>query len=289
MHEREVAVDGVEEVGALRGLAADRHVAGSVRRGPDAVERRPARGGVAVLGRDDGDERGAVAAPVGGRDGAADALDAARAPSRRRRDRPSGRARRTARAARCRCRSPRAARGRRVPARPGPASRRAGCRAGSRRRRRRARPGRRSSRRPRPSGGARRGGPRPTSRGWRGASRRLRGQSSLGPIVARTTGSRVMATATLTSGISRPGDADAAQERAPAGRRSASSEIATVVPLKTTAEPACCIAFAHRRLVGRRPAAGAPRASGRRRAARSRSRCRARSARRGTGRSPRRR
>ena len=74
------------------------------------------------------------------------------------------------------------------------------------------------------------------------ASRRLRGQSSLGPIVARTTGSSVTATATLTSAISRP--AMPMLRRAGIGTASsASSEIATVVPLKTTAEPACCIAF----------------------------------------------
>ena len=74
------------------------------------------------------------------------------------------------------------------------------------------------------------------------ASRRLRGQSSRGPIVASTTGSSVTATATLTSAISRP--AMPMLRRNGTGRAtSASSEIATVVPLKTTAEPACCIAL----------------------------------------------
>ena len=85
--------------------------------------------------------------------------------------------------------------------------------------------------------------PRPTSHGWRWASRRLRGQSSLGPIVARTTGSSVIGDGDADERDQQAGDADAAQERAPAATSSASSEIATVVPLKTTAEPACCIAF----------------------------------------------
>ncbi len=52
----------------------------------------------------------------------------------------------------------------------------------------------------------------------------------------------MIATATLTSAIIRP--AMPMLRRAGIGTaRSASSEIATVVPLKTTAEPACCIAF----------------------------------------------
>ena len=247
-----------------------------------SVARPAAR--VAVLGRDDGDERRPVAAPVCGRRRAPDAVDLARAPSRRPRGRPSGRARRRARAGRCRCPSPRASRGRRAPAR----------RCAS------------ESARGFPSWieeAATTSAPSTAvdataaAQRWRTtrraqadqarlarASRRLRGQSSLGPIVASRTGSSVTATATLTSAISRP--AMPMLRRNGTGRTtSASSEIATVVPLKTTAEPACCIAF--------RTAcsfvtfgAGAPRASGPPRAARSRSRCRARSARRGTGRSP---
>ena len=74
------------------------------------------------------------------------------------------------------------------------------------------------------------------------ASRRFRGQSNLGPIVASTTGSNVTATATLTSAIISP--ATPILRMSGTGRASsASSEIATVVPLKTTAVPACCIAF----------------------------------------------
>ena len=56
--EREVAVDRVEEVGALRGLAAGHDVGRQVIGGrADAVERRAARGRVAVLDRDDRDQR----------------------------------------------------------------------------------------------------------------------------------------------------------------------------------------------------------------------------------------
>ena len=73
-------------------------------------------------------------------------------------------------------------------------------------------------------------------------SRRVRGQSSFGPTVARTTGSSVVATATLTSGMSMP--AIPMLRRNGTGRAtSASSEMPTVVPLKTTALPACCIAL----------------------------------------------
>jgi hypothetical protein len=60
--------------------------------------------------------------------------------------------------------------------------------------------------------------------------------------MARTTGRRVIATATLTSAISNP--AIPKLRRNGTGRaRSTRSAIATVVPLKTTAEPACVIAF----------------------------------------------
>jgi hypothetical protein len=67
-------VDGVEEVGALGGLAADGDLAGKVG-GADAVERLSTGGGVAVFGRDDRDEPGPVAAPLCGCCGGADTLD----------------------------------------------------------------------------------------------------------------------------------------------------------------------------------------------------------------------
>ena len=87
-------------------------------------------------------------------------------------------------------------------------------------------------------------------------------------MVASTTGSRVTATATLTSGISMP--AMPMLRRKGTGRTtSASSEMPTVVPLKTTARPACCIALTTASSLVVR-LAGAPRASARRRAARSR-------------------
>ena len=73
-HEREVAVDGVEEVGAQRGLATDRHVAGEAVARIRSSVARPA-GGVPVLGRDDRDERRPAAAPVGGCRRAADTVD----------------------------------------------------------------------------------------------------------------------------------------------------------------------------------------------------------------------
>jgi hypothetical protein len=73
------------------------------------------------------------------------------------------------------------------------------------------------------------------------SSRRARGQSSLGPTDAKSTGSRVVATATLTSAISKP--PIPMVRRTGTGRATrASSEIATVVPLKTTEEPARSIA-----------------------------------------------
>ncbi len=74
------------------------------------------------------------------------------------------------------------------------------------------------------------------------ASRRLRGQSNLGPTVASTTGSNVTATATLTSAIISPAMPMLRMNGTGSTSR-ASNEIATVVPLKTTAVPACCIAF----------------------------------------------
>ncbi len=95
---------------------------------------------------------------------------------------------------------------------------------------------------PQPSGGARSGVPKADQARLALASRVFRGQSNLGPIVARTTGRSVIATATLTSAIISP--AMPMLRMNGTGRtRSASNEIATVVPLKTTAEPACCIAF----------------------------------------------
>ena len=73
-HEREVGVDGFEEVGALRCLATDRHL-GRQRLGAEAVERLSAGRGVPVLGRDDRDERRPVAAPVRGRRRTLDTVD----------------------------------------------------------------------------------------------------------------------------------------------------------------------------------------------------------------------
>ena len=153
-HQREVAVDGVEEVGALRCLATDRHLAGRGV-GAEAVERLSAGRGVPVFGRDDRDERRPVAAPVCGRCRALDTLDfgerlrdgvgVARAD-----ERVEGRERAGADARVLQLR-----RGRHVRALPVRATRRAGSRAGSSRRRRRARPARRSRSRPRSSGGAR--------------------------------------------------------------------------------------------------------------------------------------
>ena len=74
------------------------------------------------------------------------------------------------------------------------------------------------------------------------SARRTCGQSSRGPTVASTTGSSVIATATLTSGMNMP--AMPMLRRKGTGRiTSASSAIATVVPLNTTDQPACAIAF----------------------------------------------
>ena len=67
-------------------------------------------------------------------------------------------------------------------------------------------------------------------------------RSSRGPIVARTTGSRVTATATLTSGISMPA-IPRLRRNGTGSATSASSEMATVLPLNTTARPACCMAL----------------------------------------------
>ena len=122
------------------------------------------------------------------------------------------------------------------------ASSRAGSRTGSSMRQRRAHRGSQA----RPSAAIQRW--RTTSRAQEDqarlgrASRWLRGQSTFGPTVASTTGSSVTATATLTSAIRSP--AIPMLRRAGIGTASsASSEMPTVVPLKTTAEPACCIAF----------------------------------------------
>ena len=198
---------------------------------------------------------GPVAAPVGRGDRAADAVDVGQGVRDDRRDRPSGRACRTARAGRCRCRS-RSSWSR--PTRAGPDWASESARglpswideAATTSAARTAVDGDGGD----SSGGGRRSGPRPTSRGWRDRRGRVWRRSSRGPIVARTTGSSVIATATLTSGISMP--AMPMLRRNGTGRAtSASSEIATVVPLKTTARPACCMAlttaasFARRRLL----------------------------------------
>ena len=75
-----------------------------------------------------------------------------------------------------------------------------------------------------------------------GAAARRRGRSRRGPTVASTTGRSVVATATLTPAISSP--AIPMLRMNGTGRAtSASSEIATVVPLNTTDEPACRMAL----------------------------------------------
>ncbi len=71
---------------------------------------------------------------------------------------------------------------------------------------------------------------------------RARRRSSLGPAVLSTTGSSVSATATLTSGMNMPAK-PMLRRKGTGSTTSASSAIATVVPLKTTARPACTIAF----------------------------------------------
>ena len=242
-HEREVAVDGVDEVGALRGLASDRD-RGRERLlgGADAVERRSALAREPVLGRDHRDERRPVAAPFRRSDGGLDALDTGERLGLRRRGPLRARALRRGRAARSLCRSPRGSRTRRVRRPTGPATLPGEGRAESRRRRRRGRRERQAEL------------PAATQR-WRTtvrtqavqvrlarSSRRRRGQSSLGPTVARTTGRRVVATATLTSATSNPAMPKLRRNGTGRARRTRSA-MATVVPLKTTAEPACVIAW----------------------------------------------
>jgi hypothetical protein len=73
------------------------------------------------------------------------------------------------------------------------------------------------------------------------SSRCRRGQSSRGPTAARTTGRSVVATATLTSAMKRPA-IPMLRTEGTGTATSASSEIATVEPLKTTAAPPCSIA-----------------------------------------------
>ena len=147
--EREVAVDGVEEVGALRGLAAGHDVGrqASVAARTRSSVARPA-GELPSCGRDDRDQRRRR------RGASRPGRPRSRTPStprERHARRPRGSPERTSASngdsgpvpmpEAVELIEPRARR-----ARPGPASRRAGCRAGSRRRRRRARPGRRSRR-----------------------------------------------------------------------------------------------------------------------------------------------
>ena len=77
-----------------------------------------------------------------------------------------------------------------------------------------------------------------------------RGQSSRGPIVASTTGSSVIATATLTSGMNSPA-MPMLRRNGTGSTTSASSAIATVVPLKTTARPGVLHRVRDGGLVGR--------------------------------------
>jgi len=72
--QREVAVDRVEEVGALCRLAAGHGLITG--RSADAIERLASGRGVAIRGRDDRDQRRLVAPPIRRCDRAADALDA---------------------------------------------------------------------------------------------------------------------------------------------------------------------------------------------------------------------
>ena len=277
-----LAVDGVEEVGAQRGVAADRHVAGE-RGGADPVERRPAGRGVAVRGRDDGDERRPVAAPVGGCRRALDAVD----PGERLRDRAGvagahehvegrERARADARVLQL-------------------------LEAGARGPAVRERVGARVAELDRGGGD--------DERGQHGG-----GSDGRGPAVAHDEArpGRPAAARAGLAPVARPvelrpdrrqqdrqerdghgdaderdqqaRDADAAQER---HRQDDEREQRDRDGRAAEDDGGAGVLHrvAHRRVVRRRPAAGAPRASGPRRAARSRSRCRARSARRGTGRS----
>ena len=71
--------------------------------------------------------------------------------------------------------------------------------------------------------------------------RARRGQSIRGPTVARITGSRVVATSTLTSGISMP-PMPTLRRKGTGITTSESRPMATVEPLKTTAVPAVSIA-----------------------------------------------
>ena len=205
--DRELAVDRVDEVGALRGLAADRDA--GRRRVAEAVERRAPGRGVAVLRRDEVTSESRPAR----RDRLAHAVDGAQA---RRRPRPDRRSRTSASNGES---GPAPMPGRRELLEPGARGTRLGERLGARvaeldreggGRERDEHGGGGDQRRP--SGGARRAAPTRSTRG-RSGRRRGRRRSSRGPTVARTTGSSVIATATLTSGINMPGDADAAQER----------------------------------------------------------------------------
>jgi hypothetical protein len=73
------------------------------------------------------------------------------------------------------------------------------------------------------------------------SSRRIRGQSSRGPTVARITGNSVTATATEITGISIPAT-PTDRKNETGNTTSANSPIATVKPLNVTARPAVAIA-----------------------------------------------
>ena len=222
--ERELAVDGVDEVGTLRRLAADRDPA-PVRCGCGRASRgrrrscRPAPGMTATSpGR-----------PATRRAACTPSTAAASGDASEPRTRP-----RTATAARRRCPTPRASRARRAPL---PTARATPARGLPSWSEKAAAPSATSTAVDAIGGGPAVAHDEPRPRGPaapRAIGPARRGQSSRGPIVASTTGSSVSATATLTSGISIP--AIPMLRRNGTGRMtSASIAIATVVPLNTTA------------------------------------------------------
>ena len=242
-HQREVAVDGLDEV-VVQGQVAPRR---------GRRDRRHAR--LRARGRACRATSEVAPSAVGKASTIAVPSCRHRSPERRRRgcrrDR-AGPARpapgscprsapRAAAARRRRCRSPSAPRGR--PSRR-PAWR--SCRgrtgrAGGSRPRPPARPRWRRTRPPRASGGARH--PRPSASMPGSPCRRCAGAASRAarPTFASTTGSSVIATAVLTSGISMP-PYPTLRRKGRGSATSASRPIATVVPLNTTARPDVSIA-----------------------------------------------